>query len=345
MSVSLKNNQLSIKDIVIENDLVAEYLSSLPASERESAVIRALGIGIMAEMKGEISHFLRETEGELGKHLSSLKALYDLRELRFRETSGKGAVAEGQVLEVVREFASVAGFDDDEVIDASTTSGAIRNNKTGDVLVRVDGDPDCVIGIEVKLDKGVRLGELADRDPTAKTDTAASQLIETAANRNSRANIIVFDEDSVDGSVQKRCAEGVAYLGGIGFVVIVSTRRNDYATLAMAYALARDFALSEPKQGKADPKVLSFIVERLMRVLNDYSDTRTQAENIIKSARKIIHQSEKTRQLVEHTGTYLERYLASGVLTQRDLLDFYQSQGVSEKLLAFDRSLDEELDR
>ena len=78
------------------------------------------------------------------------------------------------MLEVVREFASSAGFADDEVIDASTTSGAIRNNKTGDVLVRVDGDPDCVIGIEVKLDKGVRLGELADRDPTAKTDTAAN---------------------------------------------------------------------------------------------------------------------------------------------------------------------------
>ena len=158
MAIQLRNNQLSIKDIVIENDLVAEYLSSLPASEREAAVIRALGIGIMAEMKGEISHFLRETEGELGKHLTSLKALYDLRELRFRETSGKGTVAEGQVLEVVRDFASSAGFGDDEVIDASTTSGAIRNNKTGDVLVRVDGDPDCVIGIEVKLDKGVRLG-------------------------------------------------------------------------------------------------------------------------------------------------------------------------------------------
>jgi len=140
MSVSLKNNQLSIKDIVIENELVTEYLSSLPASERESAVIRALGIGIMAEMKGEISHFLRETEGELGKHLSSLKALYDLRELRFRETSGKGALAEGQVLEVVREFASSAGFADDEVIDASTTSGAIRNNKTGDVLIRDDSE-------------------------------------------------------------------------------------------------------------------------------------------------------------------------------------------------------------
>ena len=38
----------------------------------------------------------------------------------------------------------------------------------------------CVTGIEVKLDKGVRLGELADRDSTAKTDTAASELIETA---------------------------------------------------------------------------------------------------------------------------------------------------------------------
>ena len=343
MPIQLRKNQLSIKDIVIENELVAEYLSSLPASEREVAVIRALGIGIMAEMKGEISYFLRETEGELGKHLSSLKALYDLRELRFRETSGKGAVAEGQVLEVMREFSSSAGFYKDEVLDASTTSGAIRNNKTGDVLIRVEGDPDCLIGIEVKLDKGVRLGELTDRDPTAKTDTAASQLIETAANRSSRANIIVFDEDSVDVSVQKRCAEGVAYLGGIGFIVIVSTRRNDYATLAMAYSLARDFALSEPKQRKLI-QVLSFIVERLMRVLNDYSDTRTQADNIIKSARKIIQQSEKTRQLVEHTGTYLGRYLASGVLTRRELLDFYQSQGVSEKLLAFDRSLDEELD-
>ena len=56
MPIQLRNNQLSIKDIVIENELVAEYLSSLPASEREAAVIRALGIGIMAEMKGEISH-------------------------------------------------------------------------------------------------------------------------------------------------------------------------------------------------------------------------------------------------------------------------------------------------
>ena len=38
----------------------------------------------------------------------------------------------------------------------------------------------CVTGIAVKLDTGVRLGELADRDSTAKTDTAASELIETA---------------------------------------------------------------------------------------------------------------------------------------------------------------------
>jgi len=44
------------------------------------------------------------------------------------------------VLEVVREFASSAGFADDEVIDASTTSGAIRNNKTGDVLIRDDSE-------------------------------------------------------------------------------------------------------------------------------------------------------------------------------------------------------------
>jgi hypothetical protein len=48
---------------------MAEYLSSLLSFEREAAVFRALSIGIMAEMKGEISLVLRETEGELSKHL------------------------------------------------------------------------------------------------------------------------------------------------------------------------------------------------------------------------------------------------------------------------------------
>ena len=83
MPISFRGGVLQLQDLTIENPLVAEYLEGMPATEREDAIVRALGIGVMAELKGEISHFLHVTE-ELGKHLSSLKALYELRSLRFQ---------------------------------------------------------------------------------------------------------------------------------------------------------------------------------------------------------------------------------------------------------------------
>ncbi|NRP96261.1 hypothetical protein XMG59_002385 [Marinobacterium sp. xm-g-59] len=255
MAISYRNGVLHLQDVSIENPLVSEYLESLPATEREEAVIRALGIGVMAELKGEISHFLHETEGHLGKHLSNLKSLYELRSMRF-QTAGKGGDAEQQVMDVLNEFKEKAGFNEDQVKDLSRVTGQIPRNKTGDVLVEVNGNSDTAIGIEVKLDKGVKLGEILERDPTAKSDTAVSQLLETAANRNTAVNIIVFDEDSVDATVSKQCVDGVRYLGGIGFIVIVSTRRNDFRTLALVYLLARDLVLAAPKQAIADHHVL-----------------------------------------------------------------------------------------
>ena len=93
MAISFRNGVLQIQDVSIENPIVAEYLESLPASEREQAVVDAIGLGVMAAKKGELKHFLDQTEGELGKHFTSLKALYELREMRF-QTSGKGGDAE-----------------------------------------------------------------------------------------------------------------------------------------------------------------------------------------------------------------------------------------------------------
>ncbi len=334
MAISYRNGVLHLQDVSIENPLVSEYLESLPATEREEVVIRALGIGVMAELKGEISHFLHETEGHLGKHLSSLKSLYELRSMRF-QTAGKGGDAEQQVMDVLNEFKEKAGFNEDQVKDLSRVTGQIPRNKTGDVLVEVNGNSDTAIGIEVKLDKGVKLGEILERDPTAKSDTAVSQLLETAANRNTAVNIIVFDEDSVDATVSKQCVDGVRYLGGIGFIVIVSTRRNDFRTLALVYLLARDLVLAAPKQAIADHHVLERIVERLVLVLNDYSTTRKDAEAIIKSAQKIITQSERTLRLAENTRDYLKNYLENGELSREQMLDFYQARGVAELMKDF----------
>ena len=338
MAISFRNGVLQITDISIENPLVAEYLESLPASEREQAVVDAIGLGVMAAKKGELKHFLDQTEGELGRHFASLKALYELREMRF-QTSGKGGDAEEQVVAVLNNFTEKAGFPDDNVRDLSRVAGAIPRNKTGDVLVEVDADPSKCIAIEVKLDKGVKLGEILDRDPVAKTDTAVGQLIETAANRSTAVNIIIFDEDSADTTVSQQCVEGVRYLAGIGFIVIVSTRRNDFRTLALVYLLARDLVLAEPKQAIADHHVLEKIVERLVQVLTDYTSTRKDAEAIIKSAQKIISQSEKTLRLVENTRDYLKKYLETGELTQQQMLEFYQAAGVSELLKDFDKDI------
>jgi hypothetical protein len=83
MAIKLQKDTLEIKNIQIENPLMAEYLAGLPEAQREEAVIKALGVGILAEIKGEIAQFLNETEGEIGKRLANLKALYELRECGF----------------------------------------------------------------------------------------------------------------------------------------------------------------------------------------------------------------------------------------------------------------------
>ena len=45
--------------------------------------------------------------------------------------------------------------------------------------------------------------------------------------------------------------------GGVGFVVIVSTRRNDFRTLALVYLLARDLVLASPQKVMADHHILN----------------------------------------------------------------------------------------
>lgn len=338
MPISYRSGVLEISNMRIENPLISEYLDSLPSAEREVAIVRALGIGVMAELKGEIGYFLTETEGTLGKHLSSLKAIYDLRTLRF-QTSGKGTDAEEQVIAALDDFKIRSGFTNDEVRDLSRQSGVIPKNKTGDVLIEVDGDPEKAIAIEVKLDKGVKLGEIMNRDPLAKSDTAISQLLETGANRGTTVNIIVFDEDSVDSSVAKYCVDGVRFIANIGFITIVSTRRNDFRALSLVYLLARDLVKSNSANQQVDPNVLNQIVGRLISLLNDYSSIRKEADSISKSAKKIILESEKALKLAEHTREFLSDYIDSGVLTSQSLLDFYEARGIADEMREFEKNI------
>ena len=59
----------------MENPLIAEYPAGLPEPQREEAIIKALGVGILAEIKGERAQFLNETEGAIGKRLPNQSSI------------------------------------------------------------------------------------------------------------------------------------------------------------------------------------------------------------------------------------------------------------------------------
>ena len=328
MTVSIRKSVIDIDEVKIDNVIVAEYLAGIPESQREEALIKAIGIGVLAGIKGEIAHFLYETEGELGKHLASLKTLYELREIRFKETSLKGEKAETDIMEALSDIQAAAGLNKDEIIDLSRKQGLLPRNKTGDVMVLVDGVDDCSIGFEVKLDKSVRLGLLDSRDPAAKTDTAIGQLIEMRANRKTDVNVIVFDEDSVDASVSSACKCGVRFIEGVGFIVIVSTRRADFSNLAVVYSISREMARAEIYKRPIDGKILTMIVERLLYLLNDYRSVKKEVNNIKKSAEKIETSLDKMTLYIKSTENYLKHFLKSGELSESELHNFY----VAEKL-------------
>ena len=332
MAIQIKDKKLHIDKVVIDNPLIVEYIDSLKQDEREKAIQDALGIGIMAGIKGEIAHFLDRAEGELGKHLGSLKALYDLQRLRFEETTAKGIIAEDQVINALRKFAKTSGFVSDEINDTSTTDGHIDGNKTGDILIRVEGDTDQLIGLEVKLDKSVGFGDLKKRDPLAKSDTALTQLIETSANRKTKLNIIVFDEEKVDNTVKKECPEGVTYIPNIGFISIVATQKNDFRNLALAYVLSRELILSKSDMSKLNENHLKIMLTQLVKVLSDYGAIKTEVSNIQSSAQKILDVSEKTRALVDHSAKYLANYLEKGQISEEELWNYINPDGVRNQL-------------
>jgi hypothetical protein len=328
MAIKLQKDTLEIKNIQIENPLMAEYLAGLPEAQREEAVIKALGVGILAEIKGEIAQFLNETEGEIGKRLANLKALYELREMRYRETSSKGLDAEKKILQALKDIQVASAFSDDEITDLSTVRGVLPRNKTGDLLIEVDGHNDVTIGLEIKLDKGVKLGQIDNRDPSAQTDTAIGQLLEMRTNRETDANAIVFDEDSMDATVAAACPNGIKYVQAVGFVVIVNTRRGDYENLAIFYSIAREMAKARFDVNTLESASVTMVIERLLYLLNDYRSVEKEVGTIKKSADKISASLTKLSNFVGITEQYLKTLLQNGKLSQEQLFNLYKSSDI-----------------
>ena len=336
MSVILKNKKIYLDNIILDNEIIVEYISSLPVKERDNAISEAIGIGILAAKKGQISHFLTETEGHLGKHLGSLKALYELRELKFNETASKGFSAEVTILQFLKEMAVELNFTNDEIVDTTTIAGEIEGkNKTGDILIRVDGKEELKIGIEVKIDQSIALGDLSNRNPLAKNDTALSQLIETSANRKSKLNIIVFDEDKADNSIKNYCKQGIAYIPNIGFVTIISLLRNENKNLSIAYILARELLKSKSDLRNLNQNLLSKMFDQLIKILSDYKRIENEVDKIQSSSENILNICEETKLLIDHSCSYLKNYLEKGHISEKELWDYINPQKVKNNISTF----------
>ena len=334
-------SRVEIDSFEISDELVFRYFDSLPESEREAALLRAIRIGVLAQMEDRFSSFLAKTTDDLGVQLENLKLLFDMKQEVFHKTAIKGVAAENDILEFLEAYIEQRGVND--VVSLSgTVKGALKNNKTGDIIAYVGGESSGrKIAIECKFDKSIKLGDVDSLDiGSNKYDTAWSQLLEATVNRDANASIIVFDKTLADASIQ-RVVDGVSYIEDIGFVCIIDYEASDYHNLAVAYNLARGLALR--RDGKnVEVGFVNMLIQRILKDIKDVLAIRGLVQSNIKNNQQILKNIEKSLLSIEFDQQYLAKYLEDGFLSKADLLDFYQREDIRTKYKALAKDIEEE---
>lgn len=330
MRIDHKLQRVQVEGFEISDELVYRYFDSLSENERETALLRAIRIGILAMMEDRFSAFLSKTTNDLGVQLENLKLLFDMRQEVFHKTAIKGIAAENDILEFLKNYIERRRLGD--VVSLSGMSkGLLKNNKTGDIMAYIgDENSGKKIAIECKFDKSIKLGDVDSPDIASnKYDTAWGQLLEASVNRDANASIIVFDKTLADASIQ-RAVDGVTYINNIGFVCIIDYEASDYQNLAIAYNLARGLALR--RDGKnVTVGFVNLLIQRLLKDIRDVQNVEMLVKTNIKNNQQILKSIEKSLLSIEFNQQYLVKYLEDGVLSKADLLDFYQREEIRAK--------------
>ena len=330
MRIDHKLQRIQVDSFEISDELVYRFFNSLPENERETALLRAIRIGVLATMEDRFSAFLSKTTDDLGVQLENLKLLFDMKQEIFHKTAIKGVTAENDILEFLETY--IDHFHLGDVVSLSGTSkGLLKNNKTGDILAYVGGENSGKkVAIECKFDKSIKLGDVDSLDIASNEyDTAWSQLLETTVNRGANTGIIVFDKTLADASIQ-RAVDGVTYIDNIGFICIIDYEASDYHNLAIAYNFARRLALR--KDGKnIEVDFVNMLIQRLLKDIRDIQNIEMLVKNNIKNNLQILKNIEKSLLSIEFNQQYLMKYLEDGYLSKVDLLDFYQREEIRAK--------------
>ncbi|RFZ82365.1 hypothetical protein DYU05_17310 [Mucilaginibacter terrenus] len=339
ISLNQQLKRVEIKDFEIENAVVFNYFDNLPATERDSKLLRALYIGVLALMEDRLSSFLSKTSNELGTELESLKMIFDMKKELFYKSSVKGSLAEEEIADFLNDYFSDKKLKDKALL-VRNIPGILPKNKTGDIVCELEGKSDLKIVIECKFDKSIKVGEIESKDVFLKhTDTAWSQLIESQANRDAKISLIVFDVSLVDITVLKQF-ENVGYIPGIGMVAVVNSQKGDYSNLVIAYMLARDIALNATPV-ELDKELLAILVNRIIKGLNEVLTIKSLVESNIDNNKSILKQLEKSMLLMEFNQHYLKKFLNDGTLTKTDLLNYYNGEDVKDKYRLIEKEINE----
>lgn len=333
-----KLQRVQVKPFEIDNKVIFSYFDNLPVGERDEKIFKAIYIGVLALMEDRFSAFLSKTSNQLGTELESLKMIFDMKNEIFNRSAAKGVMAEEEVASFLTEYFKTKKIND-KVIMLGNSAGAISKNKTGDIICELNGNPELKIVIECKFDKSMKLGDIESKEIfTRKSDTAWSQLIEAQANREARVSLIVFDVSTTDNSILKSI-DNLAYLQGIGFIVIVDSQKGDYSNLSIAYMLARDIALNS-KIVELDRDLLQILINRMIKDLNGVLTIKNMVEANIQNNREILKQLEKSTLLMKFNRDYFKKFLAEGTLTKKDLLDFYFGEDVREEFKSIEKEIE-----
>lgn len=330
MRIDHKMQRVQVDSFEISDELVYRYFDSLPEPERETALLRAIRIGVLATMEDRFSAFLSKTTDDLGVQLENLKLLFDMKQEVFHKTAVKGVAVENDILAFLEGYIEYRHFGD-VVSLTGTSKGLLKNNKTGDIIAYVGGENSGrKVAIECKFDKSIKMGDVDSPDIALnRYDTAWSQLLEATVNRDANASVIVFDKSLADASIQ-RVVDGVRYVDGIGFICIIDYEASDYQNLAVAYNLARGLALR--KDGKnVEVEFVGLLISRLLKDIRDVQNIEMLVKTNIKNNQQILKSIEKSLLSIEFDQRYLLKYLEDGYLSKADLLEFYQRDEIRMK--------------
>ena len=324
-----QTKNVNIAECSIEHTLIFKYFDDLPEKQRDEEFKRALQIGVIALMEDRFAAFLSRTEGELGTQLESLKLIYERNVKAKEKTTESGTSAEPEIYKEIQNYLARAGFADDDVVMTGASVGAIPRNKTGDIVLKVNGDDKKKIAVEVKFDQSLALGEFDGTDSLGRPrDTAISQMIESMANRDAKMAIIVFDKNRSSEGL-KNSVNGISWVTGVGFVVIIDDVRLDYSNLFIAIDLARSMLMSTLRI--VDQDIFESLLGRLTNDLSSILDTEKLHKENHNNLKKIATSIRKHALLVGFTQRILKDFIASGEVSNQELLKLYHGDGLKEE--------------